>query len=92
MPVQIYAEINGNAVKTYHIARVEKNVSDDEWVDYQVIEAGPDREHSGSYNGPSYNAWDELGIVFQHRRKEGLTMLIARAMKALEENHSNNNK
>lgn len=84
MPVQIYAEINGNAVKTYHIARVEKNVSDDEWTDYQVIEDDADKNHSGSYSGPSYNDWDDYGIIFQHRRKDGLNQLIIRALTALE--------
>jgi len=85
MPVQIYAEINGKPVQTYHIARVRKNVADDEWTDYQIVQAPGTERKDASYSGLLYRLWDDEGIVFQHRREDGINQLIIKALTALEE-------
>lgn len=92
MPVQIYAEINGRPVQTYHIARVRKNVADDEWTDYQVVQTPGSEHKNASYSGLPYQLWDDEGTVFQHRRMDGLNKLIIRALAALEEKNSGDNE
>lgn len=89
MPIQIYADVNGKSVQTYHIAGMEKYVDDRKWCDYQIVCVGPNTQRDGAYHGPTYRQWDDEGIIFQHRRKDGMNMLIARAMTALEENFEN---
>lgn len=85
MPIQIYVDVNGKPAKTYHIARVHKNVNNDELTDYAVLETAPTVHRDGSYNGPRYSKWDE-GIVIQHKRSDGMETLLRKVFEGLEEN------
>lgn len=82
MPIQIYVEVNGRPVQSYNIARVEKTVDDDVPTQYAVLRSGPNANHDASYRGPRYTDWND-GIMVEHRRDDGVEVLIHKAMSAL---------
>lgn len=84
MPIQVYVEVNGHAVESYHITRISSFGGEDTPADYLVVKGPAYPEHDGAYRGPHNIMWLEEGTKFKHTPAKGLESCIRAAMNSLE--------
>ncbi|MEC8569038.1 MAG: hypothetical protein VXY56_12290, partial [Pseudomonadota bacterium] len=84
----VYIEVNGEPVRTVHIARVEGRTKDLDAVNvYEAtVTDGEVRRYRDGRRytpAPTVKEWD-AGVRFQHRYGDGVGICVAKALEALE--------